>query len=68
MADTMGACILNHFRDTVEDPKTAKIIEFAQDIAHDHIEAIQNLFEDENCLSPKDLEQRTQFRCSPLIL
>ncbi|MGO4889504.1 DUF3231 family protein [Anaerobacillus sp. MEB173] len=53
MADSMGRCILTHFKQTVEDQYIAEIIDTALQIAKNHIDTITELFHEEKIPIPQ---------------
>ncbi|MGG3468736.1 DUF3231 family protein [Neobacillus pocheonensis] len=53
VADTMGKCMLLHFKETVEDKKTEEIIDYSLGIAENHIETITDLFQKEQIAIPQ---------------
>lgn len=53
IADTMGKCVLLHFKNTVEDKNIEGIIDFALQIGENHIETITKLFKQEKIPIPQ---------------
>jgi hypothetical protein len=67
MADTMGKCVLIHFKKTVEDEKIEKIIDFALRIAEDHIDTITNLFHNEEIPIPEGFSEKDVNENAPRL-
>jgi hypothetical protein len=67
MADTMGKCVLIHFKKTVENEKIEKVINFALRTAEDHIETITNLFHKEKIPIPEGFSEKDVNENAPRL-
>ena len=67
MADTMGKCILTHFKLTVENEKIEKVIDSALQIADDHIKTITGLFQKEKIAVPQGFNENDIHRNAPRL-
>jgi hypothetical protein len=67
MADTMGKCILTHFKENVEDEKIGEIINFSLQIAEDHIHTISELFNKEQIPIPQGFDKNDLNENSPRL-
>lgn len=67
MADTMGKCMLTHFKQTVEDDRIEQIIDIALQIAENHIETIKDLFHKENIPIPQGFGENDIHNKAPRL-
>jgi len=67
MADTMGKCMLLHFKETVEDVRIEKIINTAIHIAEDHISTISDLFTKEEIPVPYGFSENDVNKHAPRL-
>lgn len=67
VADTMGKCMLLHFKETVEDKKTEEIIDFALGIAENHIETITKVFQNEQIAIPQGFSSNDLHKNAPRL-
>ncbi|MEH7333857.1 DUF3231 family protein [Neobacillus drentensis] len=67
MADTMGKCMLLHFKNTVEDKKTEKIIDFGLKIAENHLESLTELFQKEEIAIPQGFGEHDIHKNAPRL-
>ncbi|WML42863.1 DUF3231 family protein [Neobacillus sp. PS3-40] len=67
MADTMGKCMLIHFKETVEDKNIEEIIDIALQIAEDHIITITELFHKEQIPIPHGFDENDINRNAPRL-
>jgi hypothetical protein len=66
IADTMGKCVLTHYKETVEDEKIEKVINFALQIAEDHI-TITQLFHKEQIPIPDGFSEKDVNKNAPRL-
>jgi len=67
IADTMGRCILLHFKLTVEDKNIAEIINTALQIAENHIDTITSLFHKEQIPVPQGFGENDLNKNAPRL-
>lgn len=67
IADTMGICILTHFKLTVENEKIEKLIDFALQIAEDHLKLITDLFQNEQIPIPQGFSENDIHKNAPRL-
>jgi Protein of unknown function (DUF3231) len=67
IADTMGKCMLLHFKETVEDEKIEKIIDFALQTADNHIETISKLFREVQIPIPQGFGENDLHKNAPRL-
>jgi hypothetical protein len=67
IADTMSKCVLTHFKETVEDEKIEKVINFALQIAVDHIDTITQLFHKEEIPIPDGFSEKDVNKNAPRL-
>jgi hypothetical protein len=67
MADTMGRCILIHFKLTAENEKIEKVIDTALQIADDHIKTITELFQIEKIPIPQGFTENDIHKNAPRL-
>lgn len=67
MADTMGKCILSHFKLTVEDERIEKVIDTALQIGADHLKTLIDLFQKENIPIPQGFSENDIHKNAPRL-
>jgi hypothetical protein len=67
IADTMGKCMLTHFKLTVENEKLEKVIDTALQIGEDHILTITNLFHEETIPIPLGFSENDLNKNAPRL-
>ena len=67
MADTMGKCILTHFKLTVENEKIEKVIDTGLQIGEDHINTITDLFHEETIPIPLGFSENDIHKNAPRL-
>lgn len=67
IADTMGICVLLHFKINVVDKKIEDIIDIALQIAENHIETITKLFNQEQIPIPKGFGENDLNKNAPRL-
>ncbi|HET6872504.1 MAG TPA: DUF3231 family protein [Sporolactobacillaceae bacterium] len=67
MADSMGKCILSHFKLTVENEKIEKVIDTAIQIGDDHLKTLIELFQKENIPIPQGFSENDIHKNAPRL-
>ena len=67
MADSMGICILAHFKLTVENEHVEKLIDAALKTAEDHLKTITDLFHKEKIPIPQGFSENDLHRKAPRL-
>lgn len=67
MADSMGKCILSHFKLTVENEKIEKVIDAAIQIGDDHLKTLIELFQKENIPIPQGFSENDIHKNAPRL-